>query len=239
MFAALTCRSCGRVSRAQPPRRAERLCDDCARIRSARPAGGAPPAGDPGGPLDPDRASAIAGRRYEGAARDVVADLKWRGRRSAARALGAELARTLAEAGVGGGATASLRVDLVTWAPTSDRRRSRRGFDQAELVAREVARRLRLPCRRLLIRENALAQTGLDRERRLDNPRYRSRRLKSAVVLLVDDVVTTGATLRAAATALRQGGASDVVTAASLATASPTRAFRHRDADGRRRTSAP
>ncbi|MFM8528537.1 MAG: hypothetical protein ACKOD2_02480, partial [Ilumatobacteraceae bacterium] len=88
MFAALTCRSCGRVSRAQPPRRAERLCDDCARIQSARPVGGAPSAGDPGGPRDPDRASAIASRRYEGAARGVVAALKWRGRRSAARALG-------------------------------------------------------------------------------------------------------------------------------------------------------
>lgn len=238
MFAALTCRSCGRVSRSEPTRKAERMCTDCARLNTSRPIVGLRPSGessDPGDPNDFVVDPTISGRRYEGAARDIVADLKWRGRRSAARALGAELARTLVEAGVGGGARATLRVDLVTWAPTSDRRRSRRGYDQAELVARDVARRLRLPCRRLLIRENALAQTGLDRNRRLDNPRYRSRRLDPAVVLLVDDVVTTGATLRAAATALRRGGASDVVTAAALATPTPDRT---RDDDRRRRGSA-
>ena len=46
-------------------------------------------------------------------------------------------------------------VDVVTWAPTSGSRRRRRGFDQAELIARGVAAHLGLPCRRLLERDGA------------------------------------------------------------------------------------
>ena len=224
MFAALVCRKCGRISRPEPPRRAARLCSDCVRVESVETVAMLHQSFDSILSRVP-----VTGRSYSGSVREVVADLKWRGRRSAARALGAELARSLLEAGVGGGAEAALRVDLVTWAPTSDPRRRRRGYDQSELVARDVARRMGLPCRRLLIRETGPTQTGLDRSRRLVNPRYRSRRLDSSVVLLVDDVVTTGATLRAAATALMRGGALDVVTAAPVATPSAFVAAESRD----------
>ena len=111
-------------------------------------------------------------------------------------------------------------LDIVTWAPTSGARRRRRGFDQAELIARAVAAHLGLPCRRLLERDgSATAQTGRTRRQRLSGPRFRVHpRATGRRVLVVDDVVTTGATLDSAASALRRGGAAAVVLAAVAAT---------------------
>jgi predicted amidophosphoribosyltransferase len=96
---------------------------------------------------------------------------------------------------------------VVTWAPTSDRRRRRRGFDQAELLARAVARRRRLPVARLLRRLPGAAQAGRTASERAANPAFASRRPCTAPVLVIDDVATTGATLSAAAAVLRQAGA--------------------------------
>ena len=99
---------------------------------------------------------------------------------------------------------------VVTWAPTSDRRRRHRGFDQAELLARAVARRRRLPVARLLRRLPGAAQAGRCARERAANPAFAARRACRAPVLVIDDVATTGATLRAAAAALRRAGAPEV-----------------------------
>jgi predicted amidophosphoribosyltransferase len=106
--------------------------------------------------------------------------------------------------------TANGGLDLVTWAPTSAERRRERGFDQAELLARAVGRRLRLPVKGLLERRPGAPQTGRNATDRHLGPRFTTKPSPPAV-LLVDDVVTTGATLAAAASALRLGGANRVL----------------------------
>lgn len=114
--------------------------------------------------------------------------------------------------------------DIVTWAPTSARRRRRRGYDQSELLARAVARRLGLPCRRLLTRDRSCHQTGRSRQERLDNgPVFKARPLRRpSRVLVIDDVVTTGSTLRAAGHALDLAGAAKVVLFAAASTPQPS-----------------
>ncbi len=104
-----------------------------------------------------------------------------------------------------------LRGDLevITWAPTTRARRRERGFDQAELLARMVGRQLRLPVRRLLRRIDGPTQTGRSRADRLRGPGFVGRSGRPRV-LVVDDVCTTGATLSAAAGALRDLGARKV-----------------------------
>jgi predicted amidophosphoribosyltransferase len=149
---------------------------------------------------------------FAGRARDVLLGFKYRNRRPVAGHLAGLLVNRLARSG--------QRVDVVTWAPTGGRRRRGRGYDQAELIARQVARQLGVPCRRLLERDAAAqVQTGRSRAGRLDGPRFRARpRLPPGWVLVVDDVVTTGATLLAAEHALRAAGATTVVRAAVAAT---------------------
>ena len=139
---------------------------------------------------------------FTGRARKVVLGLKYRNRRQVARHLAGLVVNAIVARGDHRG------VDVVTWAPTSEARRRARGFDQGELVARHVARQLRVPCRRLLLRSGpATAQTGRSRVERLHGPEFIARPgLDGRRVIVVDDVVTTGATLRAAAAALRHAG---------------------------------
>ena len=139
---------------------------------------------------------------FTGRARRVVLGLKYRNRRQVAR----HLAGLVVNAVVVNGDHRDL--DAVTWAPTSAARRRARGFDQGELVARHVARQLGVPCRRLLDRTGpATPQTGRSRLERLAGPEFVARPgVDGRRVIVVDDVVTTGATLRAAAAALRRAG---------------------------------
>ncbi|MDX2381699.1 MAG: phosphoribosyltransferase family protein [Acidimicrobiia bacterium] len=159
----------------------------------------------------------IAAVPFSGRARDIVLALKYRNRRQAARHLAGLLVNRLIEHG------AHSSIDVVTWAPTSSARRHGRGFDQGEVIARTVARQLGLPCRRVIERTGpSRAQTGQGRSDRLHGPAFRSRPgLDGCRVLIIDDVVTTGATLQAAADAVRGAGAADVTLAAVAAT--PTR----------------
>ena len=101
---------------------------------------------------------------------------------------------------------------LVTWAPTTDSRRASRGFDQSELLARHVAAFTSMRCRSMLRRTNVGSQTGSGRGERLERPHFVARAApRGSCIVVIDDVLTTGATLRAAAQALRLAGAHRVL----------------------------
>jgi competence protein ComFC len=155
----------------------------------------------------------LALRSYEGVVRDLLTGVKYR--------------RGLPAVDLLAGLCDELRpqmsaVDVITWAPTSARRRHQRGFDQAEQLARAVGRRWRLPVRSVLVRDDSPSQTGRSRRERLAGPGFRSRPIgRRSRVLVFDDVVTTGTTLRSAADALRRAGAATVACVAWAATPVP------------------
>ncbi|MAT05332.1 MAG: phosphoribosyltransferase [Acidimicrobiaceae bacterium] len=178
------------------------LCRTCRFVLAAPPA--MPASGD-----------VIAAVPFVGRPREVLLNFKYGNRRQLGHHLAGLVVNRLVANGVG-----PSEIDVVTWAPTSAKRRHRRGFDQAELVARRVALQLGVPCRRLLRRDGAAPpQTGLDRATRLHGPAFTaSPAARGRRVLVVDDVVTTGSTLRSATHALRLAGAVDVVKSAVATT---------------------
>ena len=150
-----------------------------------------------------DRARSIGA--YDGALRAIIHALKYEGRRSLARPL-AELMRRRG-ADILDGATCVIPV------PLHPSRRRHRGFNQAA----DLARHLGAPIVPALRRVRATAtQTGLPAAQRHRNvrdafaPTRGVRSLEDAIVVLVDDVSTTGATLEACARVLKDAGVREV-----------------------------
>ena len=144
---------------------------------------------------------------FAGTTRRALHALKYGGERRLAAPLGAAVAQRWARAGAGG--------ELLVPVPVHEGRRRERGYDQAALIAEAAAMRLRLPWRVAVVRTRATtAQYRLDRRQRAANvadafavdPRSRAA-VEGHWVVLVDDVVTTGATLCASARALLAAGA--------------------------------
>lgn len=144
---------------------------------------------------------------YENELRSLVHQLKYGGLRTLAPVLGRRMALVVPR---------RFQFDAIVPVPLHWTRQWRRGYNQAELLAEEVARSWSVPMRRLLRRvRRAPAQAGLSAAGRRKNTAgtYELSRGADAaglVVLLVDDVFTTGATASACAAALKRGGAKQV-----------------------------
>lgn len=147
-------------------------------------------------------AGATALGRYEGAFREALLRFKFRGARHLAEELGRRLAARI-----------ERKFDVVTAVPMSRLKTLFRGYNAAELLAERVARHSGNPFRAGVLRKTRRTkpQADLALEERLANPRgaYRSKPVRG-VVLLVDDVLTTGATANACTEALRAAGAAEV-----------------------------
>lgn len=146
---------------------------------------------------------------YEGTLRELIHLFKFSGMRPLVRPLGAFLFRAL---------PVDAEFDLVTPVPLHWRRLWSRGFNQSALLAGYLAKRRSLPVVNALRRgKNTATQTGLTSAQRRKNLsgavalRKRARgRIRDKRVLLVDDVLTTGATGNACAAVLKRGGARSV-----------------------------
>ncbi len=184
------CAACGRPCRAGAV-----VCTRCARrLAAAEPLRGNGPAG-----LDRSWSSAS----YEGVVRDLVAALKFR-RLLPVADLMAERIEWLAPA--------HLLSGTIVPVPPAPPRLRRRGFDPAGELGAALAERLDSPLETCLERRGGGRQVGRRRVERIGHPpRIHARAAAPRSVLLVDDVLTTGATLTACARALRAAGSSRVV----------------------------
>lgn len=151
---------------------------------------------------------------YEGTLREGFLRYKFEGRQWYAGQFGAWLAVTIRDKLAG-------KFDLITWVPVSRKRRRTRGYDQAELLCRAAARELGMePLLMLEKRTDNRAQSSLaGAEQRFENAKgvycaVQPERFAGKRVLLIDDIVTTGATMSECARVLRKAGAAEVVCAA-------------------------
>lgn len=144
---------------------------------------------------------------YSGAVRAALHAFKYRGERRLCLPLAAALAERWRVAGRGG--------ELLTWVPVHASRRRERGFDQAEELARATAAELGLPVTACLQRQQrTVAQHALSRAQRARNtdgvfvvPESARVSVTGRWLVVVDDIVTTGATLGGCAVALLEAGA--------------------------------
>jgi competence protein ComFC len=144
---------------------------------------------------------------YEGTLRQLVHLFKYGGVRPLARPFGRFMIQALPrEAG----------FDVIVPMPLHWFKQWQRGFNQADLLAREIGRKWGVPVRHVIRRRRATSpQAGLTNAKRRANVRgafrvARGKPLQGMRVLLVDDVVTTGATASACARVLKRAGAAHV-----------------------------
>lgn len=165
------------------------ICDDCHDRALA--------------PLPPQTPMAVAA--YDDLGKELIGRFKFDGDQEAGRLCAGYMAK-LVDAG---------DYDVVVAVTTTPARRRQRGYDQSELLARWIAKHINIPYIPALIRVKNVHQIGASREQRLEQSAglyaaVKIDQIRGKKILLVDDVVTTGATMASAAATLVAAGAHSV-----------------------------
>lgn len=140
--------------------------------------------------------------RYDGVIKELISLMKYQGRRGVAK----HLASLLPTQDL-------LGTTIITFVPSDGPTRRRRGYDQAELLAKHYARTNGTKHTTLLVRRIHEKQVGKSRKGRIDNVKdnfVSIRPIAGSRVILIDDVVTTGATANECAKVLKNAGAKRV-----------------------------
>ena len=159
----------------------------------------------------PEIGACLAPLKYEGAVREAVHRLKFKGKLGGLDCFGQLMAETAAEHFSGA-------FDAITWVPVSRERLRKRGYDQARLLAASVCVDWHVaPQETLRKTVDNPAQSGLSdaAERRANvlgvYEAVHPEEIRGKRFLLIDDVLTTGSTLAECARVLREAGAADVL----------------------------
>lgn len=147
--------------------------------------------------------------KYTGVVRKTLKEIKYRGSYDMIREL-IEVWESKCDQG-----RTSEKGMVVTSVPMWERKKRLRGFNQAELIARELARKWKLPYQELLVRvRETEPMYGLTREEREKNVRgafaIRKSLRETRLVIIVDDVWTTGATMEECVRILKSQGSNKV-----------------------------
>lgn len=141
----------------------------------------------------------------KGPAAGLIRRLKFSGIEDCGKVLGEYCAKAVEMPG--------LDIDLIVPVPISKRRIYERGFNQSEIIAGDISARLNIPWRSIIEKKkHTKAQSDLGRDERITNVigAYESQDAKNLKILLIDDVVTTGATALECRFVLMRSGASRV-----------------------------
>ena len=201
LIAPEACPGCG-IARPQPP------YPVCASCRYSMLAASSPPFASLTGITE-----IMSCRSYEGAVKNCISDFKYRSNRRLLRVFDDIARYYLAGEGHKIHAAGSLLVPV----PSHILRERSRGYNQAELIAGMLTEHISAPVlRRVLLKvRSTRAQAGLSREERMENLRgafivVDKRSVAGRDMILVDDVMTTGATLETCAAELMRAGARSV-----------------------------
>lgn len=153
----------------------------------------------------------VSALRYQDKVRSAVHAYKFSGRSARCKPFGILVTQAVSDRG--------FAADLISWPSLSKKRLGQRGYDQVELLAVEVGKQLGIPALRTLDKQERPAQSGLEGEaQRRANllgayTAVSPENFKGKRILLIDDVVTTGATLSECAKTLRVAGAGEILCA--------------------------
>lgn len=150
----------------------------------------------------------ICSARYESVCKNVIVEFKFHASRTIAKSLAQIMTDDLVKY------SGTFTPDLIVPVPLHPKRKQERGFNQSELISKWISKILKIPCENSFLKRtrNTPSQRALGKGERVKNVTgaFKSRNAAGKNILLVDDVLTTGATMFECAKTLKKAGAKKV-----------------------------